>query len=294
MACASMLLRRSSQRTRGSPLSCSSRVLNSRLMAEYQRSLIRQHEMNVVPQLNYYRGQYDRANQALEKAEYDKSVANINAASQAAQGLVDFWGAVQAELERRAAEEAKEDRTDTTDGTDATPVEEMPVEQPAAETAVEEAPVGEAPAEEAPEQPVEPIELKPKKKTRPTKFQKRIEAIGEAQSIEEAILLDIATGGARFRWGNRASDTKAAKRGIGDLWKYGQNEMRSKIGIVKADGFSIETYAEAIQQGKLIPYGIADGQVLLTCQIANENKPDSNPENKLGFYQTITVTEKES
>lgn len=37
-----------------------------------------------------------------------------------------------------------------------------------------------------------------------------------------------------------------------------------------------------------------DGQVLLTCQITNENKPDSNPENKLGFYQTITVTEKGS
>lgn len=61
----------------------------SRLMAEYQRSLIRQHEMNIVPQLNYYRHQYDRANSALEKAQYDQSVANINAASQAAQGMIN-------------------------------------------------------------------------------------------------------------------------------------------------------------------------------------------------------------
>ena len=55
--------------------------VNSQLMSQYQRSLIRQHEMNTIPQLQYYRGQYDRANQALEKAEYDKSVANINAAA---------------------------------------------------------------------------------------------------------------------------------------------------------------------------------------------------------------------
>jgi hypothetical protein len=58
-------------------------------MAEYQRSLIRQHEMNIVPQLQYYRSQYDRANAGLEKAEYDKSIANINAASQAAQGAIN-------------------------------------------------------------------------------------------------------------------------------------------------------------------------------------------------------------
>lgn len=63
--------------------------VNSQLMSQYQRSLIRQHEMNTIPQLQYYRGQYDRANQALEKAEYDKSVANINAASQAAQGMIN-------------------------------------------------------------------------------------------------------------------------------------------------------------------------------------------------------------
>lgn len=63
--------------------------ITSQLMAAYNRSLIRSHEMNIVPQLNYYRSQYDRANQGLEKAEYDKSVANIQAASQAAQGMVN-------------------------------------------------------------------------------------------------------------------------------------------------------------------------------------------------------------
>jgi hypothetical protein len=45
--------------------------------------------MNIVPQLQYYRSQYDRANAGLEKAEYDKSIANINAASQAAQGAIN-------------------------------------------------------------------------------------------------------------------------------------------------------------------------------------------------------------
>ena len=63
--------------------------VTSQLMSQYQRSLIRSHEMNIVPQLNYYRSQYDRANQGLEKAQYDKSIANINAASQAAQGMVN-------------------------------------------------------------------------------------------------------------------------------------------------------------------------------------------------------------
>lgn len=63
--------------------------ITSQLMGAYQRSLIRQHEMNIVPQLNYYRSQYDRANQGLEKAEYDKSVANIQAASLAAQGMIN-------------------------------------------------------------------------------------------------------------------------------------------------------------------------------------------------------------
>lgn len=63
--------------------------VNAQLMSAYQRSLIRQHEMNTIPQLQYYRGQYDRANQALEKAEVDRATANINAASQAAQGMIN-------------------------------------------------------------------------------------------------------------------------------------------------------------------------------------------------------------
>lgn len=63
--------------------------ITSNLMGEYQRSLIRAHEMNIVPQLNYYRSQYDKANQALHKADYDKSIANIQAASQAAQGMIN-------------------------------------------------------------------------------------------------------------------------------------------------------------------------------------------------------------
>lgn len=72
--------------------------VTSRLMSEYQRGLIRQHEMNIVPQLNYYRHQYDRANQGLEKAEYDKSIANINAASQAAQGAINAVAAVGSQM----------------------------------------------------------------------------------------------------------------------------------------------------------------------------------------------------
>ena len=78
--------------------------VTSRLMSEYQRSLIRQHEMNIVPQLNYYRSQYDRANAGLEKAEYDKSVANINAASQAAQGMINAVGAMGAQMGTPTAE----------------------------------------------------------------------------------------------------------------------------------------------------------------------------------------------
>lgn len=72
--------------------------VTSRLMGEYQRSLIRQHEMNIVPQLNYYRSQYDRANAGLEKAEYDKSVANIQAASQAAQGMINGVAAMGSQM----------------------------------------------------------------------------------------------------------------------------------------------------------------------------------------------------
>lgn len=63
--------------------------VNSQLMSQYQRSLIRQQEMNTIPLLQYYRGQYARANQALEKAEVDRAQANINAASQAAQGMIN-------------------------------------------------------------------------------------------------------------------------------------------------------------------------------------------------------------
>ena len=37
-----------------------------------------------------------------------------------------------------------------------------------------------------------------------------------------------------------------------------------------------------------------DGQVLLTCTVICENRPDSNPENVYGYYQTIEVKEKES
>lgn len=72
--------------------------VTSQLMGAYQRSLIRQHEMNIVPQLQYYRSQYDRANSALEKAEYDKSVANIQAASQAAQGMVNAVAAAGSQM----------------------------------------------------------------------------------------------------------------------------------------------------------------------------------------------------
>ena len=78
--------------------------VTSRLMSEYQRSLIRQHQMNIVPQLQYYRSQYDRANAGLEKAEYDKSVANINAASQAAQGMINAVGAMGAQMGTPTAE----------------------------------------------------------------------------------------------------------------------------------------------------------------------------------------------
>lgn len=78
--------------------------VTSRLMSEYQRSLIRQHEMNIIPQLNYYRSQYDRANAGLEKAEYDKSIANINAASQAAQGMINAVGAMGAQMGTPTAE----------------------------------------------------------------------------------------------------------------------------------------------------------------------------------------------
>jgi hypothetical protein len=72
--------------------------VTSQLMGAYQRSLIRSHEMNIVPQLNFYRSQYDRANSALEKADYDKSVANIQAASQAAQGAINAVAAMGSQM----------------------------------------------------------------------------------------------------------------------------------------------------------------------------------------------------
>lgn len=59
----------------------------SKLMAEYNRSLIKQHESNVVPQLNYYRSMYGNANAASQKARYDQAMANIKAASEAWKGV---------------------------------------------------------------------------------------------------------------------------------------------------------------------------------------------------------------
>lgn len=88
----------------------------SQLMGEYQRSLIRQHEMNIVPQLNYYRSQYDRANQGLEKAEYDKSVANINAASQAAQGMVNGIAAMGTQAGTPSATDAANNAANAANG----------------------------------------------------------------------------------------------------------------------------------------------------------------------------------
>lgn len=92
--------------------------VTSRLMSEYQRSLIRQHQMNIVPQLQYYRSQYDRANAGLEKAEYDKSVANINAASQAAQGMINAVGAMGAQMGTSTAD-GNGTKTGTITGMDA-------------------------------------------------------------------------------------------------------------------------------------------------------------------------------
>lgn len=98
--------------------------VTSRLMSEYQRSLIRQHQMNIVPQLNYYRSQYDRANAGLEKAEYDKSIANINAASQAAQGMINAVGAMGAQMATPTAEgNGTKTGTITGMGAKATPTE---------------------------------------------------------------------------------------------------------------------------------------------------------------------------
>ena len=72
--------------------------VTSQLMGAYQRSLIRSHEANIVPQLQYFRSQYDKANSLLEKAQHDKSVANINAASQAAQGMINGVAAMGSQM----------------------------------------------------------------------------------------------------------------------------------------------------------------------------------------------------
>lgn len=73
----------------GGHSAASAKEASSSLMGEYQRSLIRQHEANVVPQLNYYRSRYDAASSALAKADYDSSVANAAAASQALSGMAN-------------------------------------------------------------------------------------------------------------------------------------------------------------------------------------------------------------
>lgn len=156
-----------------------------------------------------------------------------------------------------------------------TTTEETPVEQPMAETTqettAEEAPIEETPSEtpmesseegteqEAPavedseETPSEVVETpiqKPKPKEQ-TEYQKRLDAVGEPRTLEEAILLDIARGGAKFRWGNRDEDKKVKKRGIGDLWHYDQKEFKLRFQLMRKEGFTIETYAEAIMQGQL-------------------------------------------
>ena len=90
--------------------------VTSQLMSQYQNSLIRAHEMNIVPQLNYYRSQYDKANAGLEKAEYDKSVANINAASQAAQGMVNAVAAMGTQAGTPSATDAANNAANAANG----------------------------------------------------------------------------------------------------------------------------------------------------------------------------------
>lgn len=90
--------------------------ITSQLMGQYQRSLIRSHEMNIVPQLNYYRSQYDKANQGLEKAEYEKSVANTQAASQAAQGMVNAMAAMGTQAGTPSATDAANNAANAANG----------------------------------------------------------------------------------------------------------------------------------------------------------------------------------
>ena len=90
--------------------------ITSQLMAAYNRSLIRSHEMNIVPQLNYYRSQYDKANGLLEKSQYDKSVANIQAASQAAQGMVNAVAAMGSQAGSQSPADAAQNAANVANG----------------------------------------------------------------------------------------------------------------------------------------------------------------------------------
>ena len=74
-------------------VAASTKEANNELMAAYQRNLIKAHEANIVPQLQYFRNRYDAAQQGLQKAEYDSSIQNIKAASQAAKGVFDSLNA---------------------------------------------------------------------------------------------------------------------------------------------------------------------------------------------------------
>lgn len=66
---------------------------------------------------------------------------------------------------------------------------------------------------------------------------------GEPRTVEEAVLFEIARG-LKFRWGK-----KHEQRGIGDLFKYSESERRKKIGMLSKDGYSVETFVEAIMDG---------------------------------------------
>lgn len=74
-------------------VAASTKEANNELLAAYQRGLIKAHEANIVPQLQYYRERYDAAQRGLEKSDYDSSIENIKAASQAAKGAFDSLNA---------------------------------------------------------------------------------------------------------------------------------------------------------------------------------------------------------
>lgn len=203
---------------------------------------------------------------AEENENYTMAIEKKNAierrrAQKESQGKLDFYYKVKDAL-------APQEQVETTTE-EAAPIEETPVtETPIAEAPTEETPVEEVQPEQAPEQvegtPQEPVE-QPKEEKKPekkdTEFQKRIAAVGEPKTLEDAILIDIALGGAKFRWGNRDEDKRVLKRGIGDLWKYSQQEFKKRIGIMKKDGYSIETYAEAILEGRLMDYSGVVSQI---------------------------------